>query len=36
MTLGLILGRFQVTDNARFIIGGGNQTALSPILYPRR
>jgi hypothetical protein len=34
MTLGLILGRFQVSDNAHFIIGGGYQTALSPHLVP--
>ncbi len=31
-TAGLILGRFQVTDNARLIVGGGYQFALSPRL----
>jgi hypothetical protein len=32
MTLGVIFGRFQLTHNTRFIIGGGHQFALSPHL----
>jgi hypothetical protein len=32
MTAGVILGRFQLTQHARFIIGGGYQFALSPKL----
>jgi len=32
MTLGMIFGRFQLTHNTRFIIGGGYQFALSPRL----
>jgi hypothetical protein len=32
MTLGVIFGRFQLSEHARFIIGGGYQFALSPKL----
>jgi hypothetical protein len=32
MTVGVILGRFQLSQHARFIIGGGYQFALSPDL----
>ncbi|HKD46245.1 MAG TPA: hypothetical protein VKB67_01010 [Rhizomicrobium sp.] len=32
MTFGIIFGRFQLAEHARFIIGGGYQTALSPTL----
>ena len=32
MTLDAIFGRFQLTHNTRFIIGGGHQFALSPHL----
>ena len=34
MTVGLILGRFQVSEHGKIIIGGGYQFALSPNLVP--
>jgi hypothetical protein len=34
MTAGVIFGRFQLSQHARFIIGGGYQFALSPKLVP--
>jgi hypothetical protein len=34
MTAGVIFGRFQLAEHARFIVGGGYQFALSPKLVP--
>lgn len=34
MTVGVIFGRFELAEHARFIVGGGYQFALSPKLVP--